>query len=200
LVRFPQFFISICFGLLLIAAHKWNLRQHMRAWVIACVLCLLIGTGVFLKYTDMRESNTAVLDEKRYVIGELRTDQEGVELQQACAITNGGRPCDNQTLLDFCHGRVSEIWTQASINSVQRTAVLLYITSALFFMGAMVSMLHALRWTESDPDDAESDEEPDDEDDGAKEKKDDAADDDDDGDEDDKKSDLLTGLRRRLLK
>jgi hypothetical protein len=147
MVRFPQFLIAIAFGLFLIAANRWTIQQHLAAWVAVCVLSLAGGTAIFLRYVDLRAQSTDILDETRYVIGELRTDPDGLEMQAACAATNQGHACDTHTLLDFCHGRLSEIWTQASISRVQRTTALLYIGAALCFMVAMVSMLNALRWT-----------------------------------------------------
>jgi hypothetical protein len=146
MVRFPQFLIAIAFGLFLIAANKWTVEQHLGAWVAVCVLSLAAGTAIFLRYVDLRAQSTEFLDETRYVIGELRTDPDGREMQAACAATNQGHPCDTHTLLDFCHGRLSEIWTPASISRVQRTAAMLYIGAAVFFMVAMVSVLNALRW------------------------------------------------------
>jgi hypothetical protein len=146
LVRFPQFLMAIVFGLLLVATNKWTVQRHLGAWVAVCVVCLAAGTTIFLRYVDLRAQSTDMLDETRYVIGDLRTDPDGLEAQTACAATNQGHACDSHTLLDFCHGRLSEIWTQASIGRIQRTAAMLYIGAALFFMGAMVSMLNALRW------------------------------------------------------
>jgi hypothetical protein len=154
MVRFPQFLIAIAFGLFLIAANKWTVEQHLGAWVAVCALSLAAGTAIFLRYVDLRAQSTEMLDETRYVIGELRTDPDGLEMQAACAATNQGHLCDTHTLLDFCHGKLSEIWTPASISRVQRTAAMLYIGAAVFFMVAMVSMLNALRWAPPEGKDA----------------------------------------------
>ena len=145
MVRIPQLLIAITFGVVLIAGNKWKRKKDARWWVVVSLVCAIAGFGSFLYYMDVRASSTALFDGTRYVIGELKTDLDAIDLRDAClSVQPQASDPEYTQLLDCAHGNPAIFWTQSSIVRNQREAVLLYIVTALFFVVALTSLLQAL--------------------------------------------------------
>lgn len=152
MVRLPQFLLTIGFGLLLIAAHRWRPDKHRGVWVGVCMACAAAGTLLFVQYAGLRARATVVWDHdgRRYVTGELRTDGQGVMNRRACLAPRDKASWDpGRRFIDCTHGHPEQIWTQESVSLNQARAVILYCGAALLYMASIVALLHAMKGAEA---------------------------------------------------
>jgi hypothetical protein len=146
MVRLPQFFTVIAFGLLLIGARQWNRKKDTLMWTAAAVVASVLGLMGLLRYVQLRNAHTASFDGTLYVLGELRSDPTAALQREACisGFPDQSLP-DDVKLLDCAHGNASEFWTRESISANQRVIVVVYLAIALALVTSSVSVVQALR-------------------------------------------------------
>jgi hypothetical protein len=141
LVPFARFAVSIVAALMVVAMSRWNKAVHLRYWVTAAGLLLVVVLAAYLFYNDRRDRLSAIgPDGARVVIGGIYTsigaayvaahpDASAEQLlEDAPCSTPGGSECSARL-----------VWTADSIAANKRLLSILFIAGALLLDAALLA-------------------------------------------------------------